>query len=88
MSVQVQIDIANGAAHRWLSIELTSTPVLDADGHRQLDEVGTYRVVAGSKPIHLTQTMRVADFEHRYGDDVLVLIAKAGTALRGKYEHV
>lgn len=88
MSVIVEINIAQGAAHRWMAIERTSIPARDADGVRSLEEVGTYRVTSGNKPMPLTQVLRTADFEHRYSDDVTILIAKAGAAIREKYGRV
>lgn len=77
MSVQVEITIAGGAARRSLLIERLSTPVLDAEGHRDHEEIGTYGVAL----VRATGSLR-ATFEHRYGDDVLALIANAGEALR------
>lgn len=79
MSVQVSIDIANGSAHRHLSIERQSEPRLDEDGHRDLTDIGEYAVILGG---HHGQSAPIATFHHRYGEDVLALITSAIAALR------
>lgn len=84
MSVQVSVDIANGAARRELFISLQTTPTLDEHGHRDLDEVGTYAVVATNGRTRQSRAL----FKHRYGDDVGVLVARAFDALREEHGAV
>lgn len=84
MSVIVKIDIANGSARRRMHIENVSPALdLDAEGRRSQDQVCAYAVLVSGGRKQL-----VAGFEHRYGDDVTVLIAKAGDAIREKYGHI
>lgn len=79
MSVMVEIVIADGAARRGLIIENVSDAIeLDQDGNRSLDQQCEYVVRCvngGSRTIE-------SRFTHRFGDDVIVLIARAGDALR------
>jgi hypothetical protein len=84
MSVRATIEVVtpDGSvpAMRLLEIELTSTPVLDEKGWRDLDEIGTYSVIVRRSPTD--GRARRAAFEHRYGDDLTILVAKAGEAIR------
>ena len=88
MSVYASISIAGGMAHRSMEICLVSP--ISPDVHRDLDEIGTYEVTISNKPwpegpSRPEGTLRSAEFQHRYGDDVTMLIAKAGEAIREKY---
>lgn len=91
MSVHASIAIGGGMAHREMEICLVS-PVRP-DGRREHDDIGTYEVTISNKrwpdgPARAVGQLRSATFEHRYGDDVTVLIAKAGEAIREKYGNV
>ncbi|MDF2506303.1 MAG: hypothetical protein K0Q52_162 [Microbacterium sp.] len=81
MSVIVDINIADGSARRHLHIENITTEVeFGANGFRSLDQECSYTaLISGGNQD------RIATFTHRYGDDVTVLIAKAGEAIREKY---
>ncbi|MFF2388930.1 hypothetical protein [Agromyces sp. NPDC058104] len=86
MSVHVEVDvvIAGGNARRSLEINLLTTPTLTSVwGQRDLDEVGTYEVISSGGGRLLD-----AQFDHRYGDDYGVLIAKATTALREAHGQI
>lgn len=91
MSVHASIAIADGMAHREMEICLVS-PVR-ADGRRDPDDIGTYEVTMSNKPwpdgpAYPVGRLVSAIFTHRYGDDVTILIAKAGEAIREKYGNV
>lgn len=80
MSVQASIEIAQGMAHRTLAVHR-----LDRDdnlGHDH-DTEYEYEVFVASRSDG--PYSRHATFKHRYGDDVTILIAKAGEAIRQKY---
>lgn len=78
MSIHVEVNIADGVARRHLEINRLSMPTLDADGHRELDDVNDYEVTftGGS-----SASWQEATFQHRYGDPEMVLVAKAIVAL-------
>ena len=82
MSVRVTIDIAGGAAHRTLIIE----NLTKVGNRRDPDEESLYCVERYNSPDGGGR--KSATFTHRYGDDVTVLIAKAGEALRKQHGHV
>lgn len=86
MSVVVEIDIADGNAYRQLVITNISQEIeRDGQGWRSQDQVCEYRVERRVAPG--TNIQKSATFMHRYGDDVTVLIAKAGEALRIAHGH-
>lgn len=88
MSVYASISIAGGMAHRSMEICLVSPT--RPEGQRELDDIGTYEVSMSNQswpdgPARPVGSIRSAEFQQRYGDDVTVLIAKAGAAIREKY---
>ncbi|MEV5068925.1 hypothetical protein MRBLMI12_000481 [Microbacterium sp. LMI12-1-1.1] len=82
MSVIATFDIANGSAHRTFKIH-NITKLSDS---RDPDTVSQY-VVERTNSVG-GGGYRTASFEHRFGDDVTILVAKAGAALRKKYGNV
>jgi hypothetical protein len=81
VSVLVSVSIGSGNAYRAMEINLLSTPTLDAKGRRDLDQVGEYEAFL-IRSLDSTLRNERATFQHRYGDDVFVLIAKAAEAHR------
>ena len=71
--VNMQISIADGMAHRQLTISRVSNVGVEGFGENVNDMVSTYFVETGRF---------TATFHHRYGDDALTLINKATAALR------
>lgn len=71
--VNMQISIADGMAHRQLTISRVSNVGVEGFGRNVHDMTSTYFVDTGKYS---------ATFEHRYGDDALTLINKATAALR------
>ncbi len=87
MSVDVKIEIPGSSAYRHLQIHRISTPELDEGGKRDRDQIGDY-VVTCTKSDRKDAEVRSASFTHRYGDDLTVLVGKAGEALREAHGHV
>lgn len=81
MSVHVTIDIAGGNAYRELHISNMEV----VRERRDPDDVHRYSVEARNSRSGQGGWSLIAQFEHRYGDDVGILITKACSAIREKY---
>jgi hypothetical protein len=87
MSVIVDVQIASGAAFRRMAIYCISNVIAkDSEGHPDHEQVREYEVEVQQR-IPARQPVLTATFQHRYGDDVFILIAKAGEAIRERYGH-
>ncbi|MET4703073.1 hypothetical protein [Frigoribacterium sp. UYMn621] len=82
MSVKININIADGAAQRYLEINRINPEQVKMDGpHRSLDDIANYEViVTGGRGPYPSR----ATFFHRYGDSEIQLFGEAVQALIGR----
>lgn len=86
MSVLVRINIADGRAYREMMISrVEDGPKLSVNGETgKASQINTYEVAVTNSSTG-TPLWRRARFEHDFYDDVTVLIAKAGEAIRKEH---